>query len=320
MKIDRLLSIVIYLLNRDLVSARELAAHFEVSVRTIQRDMDALGLAGIPIVSMQGAQGGFGIIEGYKLDRQLIDSGDLFFILTALESIGSTLKNKKIAATLEKIKTLVGDYQAREINQQKDKLYIDFSAFSIGKNSSDLFYLLDESIEKGQVIQFRYTDSGFRISERQVEPITIVFKWFAWYLFGFCRLRNDFRLFRLSRMENIQVTPHRFKPRNVSFYEFSRSRKPEFGMKFINLKLRFHPVLRVIVEDYFASGEFSTDDAGYIIVKIRFPEDEWLYSTILSYGDKVEVLEPVHIRNIMARKARMICEVYEKNDSIPNAE
>jgi len=312
MKIDRLLSIIIYLLNRDLVSARELAEYCEVSVRTIQRDMDALGLAGIPILSIQGAQGGFGIIEGYKLDRQLMNTSDLFFILTALESISSTLKNKQITATLEKVKNLVHDYQATEIDRNKEKLFIDFSAFSIGKNSSELFNLLDESIENNRLIKFTYTDSHFRVSERQVEPMTIVFKWFSWYLFGFCRRRNDYRLFRLSRMENVQQLPERFERRSLDFNEFANHSDPQYSQKFIQLKLKFHPSLKIYVEDYFRSGKIEIDPAGYFIVQIGWPEDEWLYSTILSYGDKVEVLEPAYLREIILQKSLAIARMYTR--------
>ena len=131
MKIDRLFSELVYLMNRDIVNAREMAEHFEVSVRTVQRDMDTLALAGIPILSLRGVQGGYGIMKEYKLDRQLVNSHDLFFILTSLESISTTLKNREMSTTLDKMKTLVRDYQHTEICSQKERLHIDFSAFSI---------------------------------------------------------------------------------------------------------------------------------------------------------------------------------------------
>ena len=309
MKIDRLLSIIIYLLNRELVSARELAEHFEVSVRTIQRDMDTLACAGIPILSAQGPHGGFGIIESYKLDRQLVDTDDLFFILTALESISATLKNKQLSFTLEKIKTLVRDYQAKEIDRRKDELFIDFSALSIGKNRKELFYLLEEAIEKNRLVEFTYTNSRYQVSTRIVEPMTIVFKWFSWYLYGFCRLRNDYRLFRLSRMRDVALQQERFTRRSKSFADFSQRTAPEYSL--VELTLKFHPSLKVMVEDYFSGAKIESKEDGFVYVQISYPEDEWLYGLILSYGDKVEVVAPQYMRHIILRKSREIAKKYQ---------
>jgi predicted DNA-binding transcriptional regulator YafY len=311
MKIDRLLSIIIYLLNRELVSARELATQFEVSIRTIQRDMETLCCSGIPIVSVQGAQGGFGIVEGYKLDRQLINTNDLFFILTALESISSTFKNQQIHATLEKIKSFVHDHQSKEIERSRDKLFIDFSAFSIGRNSTELFNLIEQGIEKQQLLQFSYTDSSFQMSERLVEPMTIVFKWFSWYLFAFCRLRNDFRLFRLSRMENISLTSQRFERRSRNLDEFSNNFYEDRRDAFVQLTLKFHPSLRIQIEDYFKDGQIQRDETGHLIVQLWLPDDEWLYSMILGYGERVEVLEPEHVRQNLLKKCLEIAHKYQ---------
>lgn len=311
MKIDRLLSIIIYLLNRELVSARELAAQFEVSIRTIQRDMETLCFSGIPIVSVQGAQGGFGIVEGYKLYRQLINTNDLFFILTALESISSTFKNKQIHSTLEKIKSFIHDNQLKEIEHNRDKLYIDFSAFSIGKNSADLFNLIEKGIENQQLMRFTYTDSNFQVSERIVEPMTIVFKWFSWYLFAFCRLRNDYRLFRLSRMENIHLTSERFERRSKNLEGFSNDYYEDRRDAFVNLTLKFHPSLRIQIEDYFKESQIQRDETGHLIVQMWLPEDEWLYSMILGYGDKVEVLQPERIRQNLLQKSLAIVKKYQ---------
>ena len=310
MKIDRLLSILIYLLNRDLVSARELADHFEVSLRTIQRDMDTLTFAGIPIRSVQGPKGGYGIMDRYKLDRQLVNTSDLFFILTALESIGSTFKNKEMQGTLEKIKTLVRDHQSTDIKKLRDQLYIDFGAFSIGKNSSELFYLLEESIEKQRLIAFTYTDSFSRDTRRTVEPMTIVFKWYSWYLFGFCRLRDDYRLFRLSRMQNVQSMRERFVRRDGTFEALSHISHAPDGREWIDAVFKFHGSMRLHVEDYFRNDKIDTTDDGSLRVKVRLLEDDWLHGMILSYGDRIEVLEPASLRQTILKKSQTILKKY----------
>jgi predicted DNA-binding transcriptional regulator YafY len=309
MKIERLLSIFIYLLNRDLVSARELAERFQVSLRTIQRDIDALSFAGIPIRSVQGPQGGYGIIESFTLDRQLIDTRDLFFILTALESFRATFKKEELGDTLEKVKTLVHDFQSREIARQREKLCIDFGAFSIGKNGSELFSLLEKGIDDGRLVEFTYTDNHFVRSQRRVEPMTIAFKWFSWYFFGYCRLREDFRLFRLSRMQDVRLLPERFTRREKSFRDFGEESLPPDSL--IEIVLKFEPQSKIMVEDYFSRATISEDPDGFLIVRDRFPKDEWLFSMLLSHGSLVEVLDPPEIRQELREKTLAIAKKYE---------
>jgi predicted DNA-binding transcriptional regulator YafY len=311
MKIDRLFSELVYLMNRDVVTAREMADHFEVSVRTVQRDMDTLALAGIPLLSLRGAQGGYGIMKEYKLDRQLMNTHDLFFILTSLESISSTLKNKDMHTTLDKMKTLVRDYQQTEISTQKEQLYIDFSAFSIGKNSNDLFSLLQKSIENRTLIEFGYTNNHLELTSRVVEPMTILFKWFSWYLYGFCRLRDDFRLFRLSRMEDVRTIQKPFPRRNKSVTQFMKEMDEKAVQYALDIKLRFHPSTKVYIEDYLKESATELDSKGYIILHLNMPENEWLYGMILSYGDMVEVLEPPHLKHIILEKSLQISRKYQ---------
>ncbi|MBN1847460.1 MAG: YafY family transcriptional regulator [Deltaproteobacteria bacterium] len=311
MKIDRLFSELVYLINRDVVTAREMADHFEVSVRTVQRDMDTLALAGIPLLSLRGAQGGYGIMKEYKLDRQLMNTHDLFFILTSLESISSTLKNKDMRTTLDKMKTLIRDYQQTEILSRKEQLHIDFSAFSIGKNSHELFSILQKSIENRTLITFGYTNNHLEMTKRVVEPMTILFKWFSWYLYGFCRLRNDFRLFRLSRMENVRPIYKYFTRRDKTVVQFMKEMDTKAEQHAMEITLRFHPSAKAHIGDYLKDGAMDTDSEGYIILKLAMPEDEWLYGMILSYGDMVEVLEPPHLKRMILEKSLQILRKYQ---------
>lgn len=308
MKISRLFSILIYLLNRDLVSARELAERFEVSVRTIQRDIDALCAAGIPVLSAQGSHGGYGIVEEYKLDRQMIDTSDLFFILTALESIGTTYQNRQIADTLEKVKTFVHGCREEELESFRDKLFIDFSALSLGKESSALFCLLEQGIDDNRLVTFDYTSAKNETTRRIVEPMTIAFKWFSWYLFGYCRLRDDYRLFRLSRIRNLTVKDERFTRRERTLSDCSQN---VWGMHFVEVILKFHPSMSTHVHDYFRHALVETEGDGSIIVTQRYPEDAGVIGMILSYGDKVEVLSPERLRKTILQQSSSIVKKYK---------
>jgi len=312
MKIARLFAQLIYLMNRDIVSARTLAEQFEVSVRTIQRDMDTLALAGMPVTAVRGPRGGYCIMKEYKLHRQLINTADLFFILTSLESISATLDNKQMSQTLEKVRALVGHYQQTEITTQQQQLQIDFSAMHPGPNREAVFSALQRGIESGRLIQFRYIDGRFQETQRTVEPMTLTFRWFSWYLFGFCRLRNDYRLFRLSRMRNIHLTHTPFKRHSKSVEQFMAAGQAALHRDTPEIKLKFHPSLKNNVEDYWQEGRREISPDGYLLVSVRLPENEWLYGMILSYGDGVEVLAPAHLRKIIHQKSLAVASIYKK--------
>lgn len=312
MKIDRLFAELVYLMNRDVVNARDMAGHFEVSTRTVQRDMDTLLMAGIPVSSYRGAKGGYGIMKEYKLDRQLVNTNDLFFILTSLEGISSALSNREMGTTLDKMRTLARDYQKTEMELQREKFRIDFSAFSIGKNSPHIFDLVRNAIDRNRLIEFNYTSTKFERTKRTIEPMTLIFQWFSWYLYGFCLLRNDYRLFRLSRMEDITALERHFKRREKTIDQYNREMESAAGKYETEIVLKFHPKARVYVEDYLKGDNIEYDRDENIILKLKMPEDDWLYGMILSYGEMVEVLSPLHVRNIILEKSMAITGKYRK--------
>jgi len=213
--------------------------------------------------------------------------------------------------TLDKMKTLVRDYQQTEISTQKEQLHIDFSAFSIGKNSNELFSLLQKSIENRTLIEFGYTNNHLELMSRVVEPMTILFKWFSWYLYGFCRLRDDFRLFRLSRMEDVRPIQKPFSRRNKTLTQFMKEMDEKALQYATEITLRFHPSAKAHIEDYLKDGAMNVDSNGFIVLHLNMPENEWLYGMILSYGDMVEVLEPLHLKRIIFEKSLQISRKYQ---------
>lgn len=312
MKTERLLSIIIYLLNRDLVTARELADKFEVSVRTIQRDMEAINLAGIPIVTIQGPSGGYSIMDSFKLDRQYVSADDLFFIITSLHSVGASLPGRQIESTIEKMKNLLPEHAGQSLTQRSEKLSIDFSAFGGSERQQELFRILEGAIENRQIVTFAYISNRMEKTERAVEPMTLAFKWRSWYLFGFCRLRMDYRIFRLDRIREPAVQARRFRRRGKSFQEFSKETGEWQKSSWVDLRLRFSPLFRPVIEEYYPAETTTVEPDGSLIVDIRMPEDGWVYGMILSYGKYVEVLAPERIRHIIRHAAEEICSLYKK--------
>lgn len=311
MKIDRLLSIIVYLLNRDLVSARALAERFGVSVRTIQRDMDTIDLAGIPVVSVQGPNGGYGIMDAFKMDRRLVTLDDLYYIITALGSISVSLEDDRIAGTLEKMKGLVPSLSDDPFREREEKLYIDFSMLGGGPAQREVFRTVQSAVHTQRLLSFTYTSNRLETRRRTVEPMTVVFKWRSWYLFGYCTLRKDYRLFRISRIRNPEIMENRFRRRELTFDDFSRQYSPEKTGKLLELTLKFSTEMVPLVEEFYNREDLEYQSDGSIIAVTRMPEDGWLYGYILSFGQYVEVLKPERLRDTIRRAAREIASIYD---------
>jgi len=299
MRLDRMLSIIVLLLNRDRMQARELSEKFEVSVRTIYRDIESINLAGIPIVSYQGNNGGFGIMENYRLDRQVLTPGDMKSILSALKGVTSTLDSRDLDGAIEKISNLLprgGD--------PCEEMVIDILPWGYRERQRKNLGLINASIRSRNPIVFVYRNSSGKSARRTVEPMTLVFKGYAWYLFAFCRERNDYRIFRLSRISELRIIPGRFERRKASYRDYMDDGEPK-GPR-LDLTLEFAPETRFQVEDYFDGECIEVKDDGRLVVKTSFVEGEWVYSMLLGYGGKVRVLSPLSVRKKLAEKAKKI--------------
>ena len=311
MKIDRLLAMIVYLLNRNLVSASRLAQEFDVSVRTIQRDMDTIQQAGIPVIAVQGPQGGYGIMEQFRMDRQLVTADDLFYITAALGSISTSLTDKKISATVEKMRNLVTDRDRKAMAVKQEKLYVDFSMLGGDPKHQEILRTAEQGVETNRLMRFSYTNNKLETVERTVEPMTIVFKWRAWYLWAYCRTRNDYRLFRFSRMRNPELLPGRFLRKNMSFESFLSDLEKTGTQKMTEFTLSFDPAMKALVEEYWGESGIDYRSDGRLVVKSRMPEDGWIYGMILSYGAFVTVLDPPELRERIRSEAERISRLYD---------
>ena len=313
MKIDRLLSVVIYLLNRNLVTAKELAERFGVSVRTIQRDMDNLQDAGIPIMTIQGPSGGYGIMDTWRMDRQLITLENLFSILTALGGINEALPDERFEETFEKIHALLPASQETEIEERKQRLYIDFSMLGGRGREKELITTVQRGIDESRLLRFEYTDTKLTATSRTIEPMTLMFKWRSWYLFGYCQLRSDYRLFRISRIRNPLLLDKRFSRRNRTVEEFLEKLMQTGNMRAVDMQLKFDKRFARVATDMFANDRKETREDGSVIVHASMPEDGWLYGFLLSFGTYLEVIEPVRLRELLGEEGRRIAEMYQRS-------
>lgn len=303
MKINRLLEITILLLNKQTTTARELSDRFGVSTRTIYRDLDVLSSAGVPVYTNKGNGGGISLMENYSLNKTIISEQESEGLLLALKTLQAT-KYPQIDGVLDKIGALFKNIES------EDWVHIEFLPWSSSPNEYNKFTDIKKAILERKVIGFDYANSVGERCHRLIEPMRLLFKGQAWYLWGFCRNKMDFRTFRISRIKNVKLTAESFERRG--FEESNKKELMGYPLKEVHLKLKFYPQAIHRLFDDFDDSLITKDDDGNYIVNVTFPEDEWVYGFILSFGCNVEVLEPKHIKQIISDRAVKILEIYNK--------
>ncbi|MGE5415858.1 MAG: helix-turn-helix transcriptional regulator [Acidobacteriota bacterium] len=309
MRLDRLLGIVVLLVNRKTVKARDLARIFEVSERTILRDINTINQAGIPIITYQGAGGGIGLTENYRIEQNLLAMDDIIAVLQALKGVQSAFNDTQLNQTIEKIEGLVPHARTSEFMDKSSQVIIDLSPWGGNEPLKKQVSLIKQAIADNRPIAFAYTSPEGPVTQRSVEPDCLLLKMHNWYLYGYCRLREDFRLFKVSRMREISVLEGHYtrKPSEASDLPWEQL-WPHIQM--IDVTLRFIPEMKTLVEEYFTHSQISIETDGSVIVKSRMPDEEWLYGLILSYSDGVEVLQPPELRQKVKEKAVRIQKIY----------
>lgn len=303
MKIDRLIGILSILLQKDTVTAPELAEEFEVSRRTINRDIEALCKAGIPIQTMQGVGGGIRIMDGYRMDRTLLTSKDMQMITAGLRSLDSVSGSHYYSQLMEKLKAGSSDFISG-----RDSILIDLSSW-YKESVSPKVTLIQEAIENRQIVSFRYF-APEKDSVRRVEPYYLIFKWSSWYLWGFCLEREDFRLFKLNRMDQLVRLKEHFAPREVPMPDLSMD---TLYPRDIEVQAVFEAESKWKLVEEFGPHCFRELPSGKLLFRERYSDEESLIVWLLTFGDKVEVLEPVSVREELLRIATSMKTKYESH-------
>lgn len=299
MKENRYFQMIYLLLEKGQMTAPELADYFEVSIRTIYRDIDILSSAGIPIYATQGKGGGIAIQDSYVLKKSLLSEQEQKQILMALQGI-RVLEDEQINMLLSK---LSGVFQ----RQQGTWLEIDFSTWTKSGAGKHNFQLLQSAIWKSRIVSFSYYSGKGEQTKRIIEPHKLVFKTSDWYLYGYCTLRKDFRFFKLTRIRDLKLQDAEFM-RETPEHIFERS--DEFEMKTVQVTLLFDAGMSHEVYEKFDEEVSEHEDSSLLVTTI-LPDNELLYSYILSCGDRVEVLSPPYVRDNVRKRVRKMMEIYK---------
>ena len=286
MKIERQIGILSVLLQKETVTAPYLADKFEVSRRTINRDIEDLCKAGIPIVTKQGVNGGISIIENYKLDKTLFTQGEMHDILAGLRSLDSVNGTNRYGQLMEKLSVGSSDFMVG--NQS---VLIDLSSWY--KDSlAPKIELIRTAIDKCRKLEFLYYSPKGE-SVRCIEPYYLIFRWSSWYVWGWCVKRRDFRLFKLNRMDQVKISEQEFPRRHVPMPDLSDERIFPGGIK---VKALFEPDCKWRLIEEFGTGSFSVQQDGKLLFQADYTDKDNLITWLLSFREKVELLEPKEIR------------------------
>lgn len=332
--ISRLLGIVYILLKRGTVTARELAEQFEVSVRTIYRDVEQLSLAGIPVYARKGKNGGISLTERFVLDKMMISEGEQRRILAALESLRETGAQED-EAILQKLGTFFR-------TETPNWVSIDLSDWS-GRRQ-ELYEQIRRAILEQRVVEFDYYGQYGEMSHRTAEPVQLVFKEYTWYVRAYCRKRQAMRLFKVLRMKRVEVTEERFEAdRTIQAdmaYESVRpeeiENRPQIDAAAVDKRqdsityeqqnlpvneqrtaIRNEEVVFRIdkkeayrIYDRFEEEEITLLPDGDFLIKVYYPLDDWVYGLILSFGPSARVISPDYVKEKIVEKIQEMQKNY----------
>ena len=285
MQMNRLFEIVYILLNKKTITAKELAEHFEVSVRTIYRDVDTLTMAGIPIYTNKGKGGGISLLDNFVLNKSILSEQDQNEILMSLQSLNA-VNMPDVEPVLNKLSVLFN-------KQGMNWIDVDFSRWGCDAIEHEKFNLLKTAILNKNLVNFSYYSSAGVETVRTVEPVKLIFKGQSWYLYAFCRKKQDFRFFKITRIKNLSGSEETFErdsPNDI----WNMTDAPRYEMMTLKLKIEARMAFRVYDEFDPTCIQKNKDDS--FTVMISLPEEEWIYGYLMSFGSNLEVLEPKSVR------------------------
>lgn len=301
MSVNRLFETVYYLIDHKQTTAKALAEHFEVSVRTVYRDLDRLIVAGFPIYTTQGVNGGVSIDDDFVLDKTVFSDDEQRQILSSLRCI-ETLQGKDSTGLINKMTALFNKHAV-------DWIEVDFTTWHQDNQLNTKFNLLKQAI-LGQIeIEFSYINGIGDKSKRLVWPNKLFFKSDTWYLQGYCLSKKDYRVFRLSRISGLKITNKKFGleqidiPPKVNNYPINQYNN-------IEVILKFDKCISSVVFDNFSDAKIEEDQQGNYLVTTYLPNNDWLIGFIISFGSKIKIIAPQSLQDKLLNEIDKIKSIY----------
>lgn len=305
MKIDRMLEIIIYLLNHDNVPASYLAERFHVSVRTIQRDMVSISSIGIPVYSEGGKYGGYSILPTYKMKNSSIRSDEQQMIRKALESLATSYTNDTLKALIEK-------YNAVIEKESGQKVFWDFGVTKENAQVQDMNQLLEQAIAERKQVVFEYRNANGERSNSSVEPLAIHYKWYSWYLFAYSEEKKQYRTFKVARMQNLKILTKVSTLKHGDVEKLMKESEQAYYQTCIHIEVQFSQEEVGLMQEYFPDCpvEQMTETTSRIFIDVPAKERLWK-ALLLSFGDRVKVIGPEEYKQELIETAQKFLSNYD---------
>ena len=301
MQVSRMFEMLYILLSRERVTAPELAKRFEVSVRTIYRDVQALSEAGVPVYAERGREGGIRILPGYRLNQSLLSSEERESLLASLSAMAQTGAGER--ETLRKLSAFWG-------TDAPDWVRIDLSDWSGTQDT--LVATIKAAILGRQRLAFGYCASDGKQTDRLVCPLQLWFKGQAWYLRAYCLARSAVRTFKLTRMRGVHAASGGFPPEAIAADQEPEAKTDRQSVPvLIGIELRVDACMAYRVYDEFADASIAQQADGSFLIRAAYPPGEWIVSMILGYGEHAEVISPAALREEIAGRLKKMCARYQ---------
>lgn len=311
MKVERLIAIIMLLLERETVSTSELSEKLEVSRRTIFRDIDTLNVAGMPIMVTRGAMGGVSLMKSYKVDKKLFTPKDVQSLISSLQSYNQLLENKEITNTLAKLQSMTEDNDLLKQNINHQKFSIDLELNEGNRSLRSLLKITETAMNEKRYLLFNYIDKNGESTTRKVEPYKVVFKESRWYLQAFSVERNNYRIFKLARMSEMRLDKETFTPRE--FVSLPMDDSGWMTKEVVPVIIKIDRSLKDKVIERFGEENIIGIEGNKYIAQYPIADNEEGYNILLKFGRKCELIEPLSVRQNFKKYLMEVMEIYKDN-------
>lgn len=305
MKVDRILEIIIYLLNHDHVPASYLAERFHVSVRTIQRDMVTISSIGIPVYADAGKKGGYSILPNYKLKNTDIRDDEQQLVAKALESLATSYTSDTLNSLIEKYNAIIEKEGGR-------KVFWDFGVTKENQQVQNMNAMLEQAIAQKSYCSFDYRNASGDYFHPTVQPLAIHYKWYAWYLFAYEEARQDYRTFKVARMDQLLIEEKHYVQEHGKIEERMKESEQAYYKTCIHIAVQFDRSESALMKEYFPDCPIERIDDRMCTIYIDVPAKERLWKALLlSFGDRVQVIGPEDYRKELIETAQKFLSNYD---------
>lgn len=285
MQIDRLLDTLIFLLKYKKTTAQELAQRFQVSTRTIYRDVDTLSLSGIPVYCTQGNNGGIFLNSDYLLERNFLTKTEKEQMTVALHLLKST--------NLFPIDRLLDKYTLLQNTNDEDWISWELNESDLNTGLQNDFLVLKQAITEHKKLQFIYYSSFGQTALKTVLPCRIIYRQNSWNLLGYCSDNREYQIYLISHIKSLQLLNESFiLPKPILFPD----------QETITVRLKFSKRISYKMYDDFYQKDITQNKDGSYEVSLKLLNNDSLYTYLLSFGNNVEILSPVWLKEKLVKK------------------